>query len=117
MRSIHVDDQGALPAAVASLRAGEVVVVPTDTVYGLAALPGNADAARRIYLAKNRPEQLHLPVLAATSDQVCQLGVDFSHAAATLAARWWPGPLTMVFGFSAFLERIIQPLFTTIPPT
>jgi L-threonylcarbamoyladenylate synthase len=105
MRTIRVDDEGALPAAAAALRAGEVIVVPTDTVYGLAALPGDADAARRIYLAKDRPAQLYLPVLAASPDQVRQLGVDLSHSAASLAARWWPGPLTMVFGFSPTSSR------------
>jgi L-threonylcarbamoyladenylate synthase len=68
-----------------------VIVVPTDTVYGLAALPGDADAVQRIYVAKDRPDQLHLPVLAATLDQVRRLGVAFSHAAAILSSRWWPG--------------------------
>ncbi len=66
MHSIGVEEEGALAAAAAALQAGEVIVVPTDTVYGLAALPDDAGAARRIYLAKNRPTQLHLPVLAAS---------------------------------------------------
>ncbi|MGO8863896.1 MAG: L-threonylcarbamoyladenylate synthase [Acidimicrobiales bacterium] len=105
MHSIGVEEEGALAAAAAALQAGEVIVVPTDTVYGLAALPDDAGAARRIYLAKNRPTQLHLPVLAASVDQVRRLGVDVSQAAASLAARWWPGPLTMVFGFSATSAR------------
>jgi L-threonylcarbamoyladenylate synthase len=95
-----VSDEGALPAAVAALRAGEVIVVPTDTVYGLAALPEDAGAVHRIYLAKSRPEGMPLPVLAASVDQVRQLGVAFTPHATTLAARWWPGPLTMAFGFS-----------------
>lgn len=105
MQTLHVDDAQALTVAVASLRTGQVVVVPTDTVYGLAARPDDAGAVSRVYRAKDRPAHLHLPVLAATLDQVRQLGVDFNDAAYTLATRWWPGPLTLVFGFADSAER------------
>jgi L-threonylcarbamoyladenylate synthase len=100
MRRLHVDDDDALAAAAHALRAGEVVVVPTDTVYGLAALPGRAEAVQRVYLAKNRPAHLPLPVLAASPEQVRQLGVEFPEAATVLSERWWPGPLTIAFGLS-----------------
>jgi L-threonylcarbamoyladenylate synthase len=82
-----------------------VIVVPTDTVYGLAALPDREDSVRRIYLAKDRPAGQHLPVLAASIDQVLQLGVEIGSAAQALAAQWWPGPLTLVFGFSPQRNR------------
>jgi L-threonylcarbamoyladenylate synthase len=98
-------DESAPRAAAVSLRAGGVIVVPTDTVYGLAALPDDADAVARIYVAKNRPDKLHLPVLAATLDHVHRLGVAFSQAAATLSSLWWPGPLTMALGFSTTAAR------------
>jgi L-threonylcarbamoyladenylate synthase len=94
-----------VPAAAAALRAGEVIVVPTDTLYGLAALPQHAGAMDTVYLAKDRPPTLHLPVLAASEAQVRALGVDVTPTAVGLAARWWPGPLTMVFGFSAGSSR------------
>jgi L-threonylcarbamoyladenylate synthase len=100
MRTVAVDDEDALGAAAKALRAGEVVLVPTDTVYGLAALPERSEAVERIYLAKRRPDHLALPVLAASLEQVRQLGVQFPDAARVLAAQWWPGPLTMAFGFS-----------------
>jgi L-threonylcarbamoyladenylate synthase len=105
MRTLHAHDEGAQAVAVTALRAGEIIVVPTDTVYGLAALPDDADAVHRIYLAKARPDRLQLPVLAASVEQVRQLGVEFTEEAATLAAQWWPGPLTMAFGFSAQTNR------------
>ena len=63
------------------------MVVPTDTVYGLAARPTDAEAVRAVYWAKGRPEGMHLPVLASDVDQVRALGVAYS-------ARWrrsWPG--------------------------
>jgi L-threonylcarbamoyladenylate synthase len=105
VHTIHIDDEGAVRATADSLRAGEVVVVPTDTLYGLAALPDHPDAVRKIYQAKDRPAQQHLPVMAASLDQVRQLGVDLPDTALALAGRWWPGPLTMVIGFTAGGER------------
>jgi L-threonylcarbamoyladenylate synthase len=105
MRTLRVDDEDALGAATAALRAGELVVLPTDTVYGLAALAGHAGAEQRIFSAKGRPGRLPLPVLAASLDQVRQLGVEIPATAAALAVGWWPGPLTMAFGFSASAPR------------
>jgi L-threonylcarbamoyladenylate synthase len=99
MRMVRAGDTGALAAAVAALRAGALVVVPTDTVYGLAALPDDAEAVQAVYRAKDRPEGMHLPVLAASPEQVRSLGVAFTEAAQTLARWWWPGPLTLAFGF------------------
>ena len=95
-----MDDEDALGAASKALRAGEVVLVPTDTVYGLAAMPDRPEAVQRIYLAKDRPAHQPLPVLAASLGQVRGLGVEFPEAATVLAAWWWPGPLTMAFGLS-----------------
>lgn len=98
-RFVQADAAGAALAAEV-LRAGGVVVVPTDTVYGLAARPGDERAVQAVYRAKERPQGMHLPVLAASIDQVRALGVDFNDAAATLARWWWPGPLTLAFGFA-----------------
>jgi L-threonylcarbamoyladenylate synthase len=97
---VHTDDDG-VRAAVDTLQRGGVVVVPTDTVYGLAARPEDSDAVQAVYRAKGRPSGMHLPVLAASLDQVRALGVDVTEAANALAARWWPGPLTLAFGFGA----------------
>jgi L-threonylcarbamoyladenylate synthase len=92
-------DADAVAMAASALLAAKVVVVPTDTVYGLAALPASDSAVRSVYRIKQRPEGLHLPVLAAGIDDVRELGVKVTAAAEALAARWWPGPLTMAFGF------------------
>jgi L-threonylcarbamoyladenylate synthase len=98
-RFVRADDAGAAVAA-ETLGAGGVVVVPTDTVYGLAARPEDEDAVSAVYRIKGRPEGMHLPVLAASLDQVRALGVEYNAAAATLARTWWPGPLTLAFGFT-----------------
>jgi L-threonylcarbamoyladenylate synthase len=101
---VRADPQGAT-AAVEALLAGGVVVVPTDTVYGLAARPDDAGAVAAVYRIKGRPEGMALPVLAASDEQVRALGVAFPAPAQALAARWWPGPLTLAFGFDAEAAR------------
>jgi L-threonylcarbamoyladenylate synthase len=104
MRIVRADDEGRRAAA-AVLGGGGVVVLPTDTVYGLAARPSDADAVQAVFRAKGRPEGMHLPVLAASLDQVLALGVDFTPAADALARCWWPGPLTLAFGFDPGSSR------------
>jgi len=97
--TVRAGSDGSLAAAAAVLRSGGLVVLPTDTVYGLAALPHLPDAVRAVFRAKGRPSGMHLPVLAATVEQVRGLGVAFGAAASVLADRWWPGPLTLAFAF------------------
>ncbi len=84
-----------LNAAAAAIAAGELVAMPTETVYGLAADATNPEAVARIFAAKGRPRFnpliVHLPSLAAAE----QFAV-FTPAARKLAAAFWPGPLTMV---------------------
>ena len=85
----------AIARAAALVRAGQPVAVPTETVYGLAADARDADAVARIYAAKRRPDFnpliVHVPDLAAAE----RLGV-FGDVERGLAARFWPGPLTLV---------------------
>ena len=104
MRFVHADASGADEAA-AALDAGHVVVVPTDTVYGLAARPDHTVAVHAVFVAKGRPEGMPLPILAADVAQVRRLGVAFTPAADALARRWWPGPLTLAFGFDDSATR------------
>ena len=82
--------------AAAILRAGGLVGLPTETVYGLGADGLNEAAVRRIFEAKGRPQDnpliLHVPE-AAWLDRYC---LDIPAEARDLAARFWPGPLTMI---------------------
>lgn len=85
---------GAVARAAEALRAGRPVVVPTDTVYGLAADPRHT---RALFDIKNRPPEVALPVLVADTDQALALAaVDLCAAARRLMDRWWPGGLTLV---------------------
>ena len=92
---LFTPDPAGIAAAVAVLRAGGLVAVPTETVYGLAARANDGAAVAGIYAAKGRPSFNPLIVHVADVAQAETLAV-FSPMARTLAAKFWPGPLTLV---------------------
>jgi len=83
-------------AAALLLRAGGVVVVPTDTVYGIAAHPSCAAAVARICTIKGRPTGKPIALLASDKEAVTAFGATFPPAAQRLADAYWPGALTLV---------------------
>jgi len=87
-----------LDDALTALRAGDVVAVPTDTVYGLAVDPTRPGAADKVFALKARPESLDLPVLVASIEQAEALAgpAGLSATARRLATAFWPGALTIV---------------------
>lgn len=91
----HAAAKAGLEAAAAAIASGDLVAMPTETVYGLAADATNSAAVARIFAAKGRPRFnpliVHVPTLAAAE----RLAV-FTPAARRLAEKFWPGPLTMV---------------------
>jgi L-threonylcarbamoyladenylate synthase len=78
------------------LNKGGVVVIPTDTVYGIAAHPGKPEALARICTIKGRPTGKPIALLAADVSAVERFGARFPVAAHRLAERYWPGALTLV---------------------
>jgi L-threonylcarbamoyladenylate synthase len=86
------------------IRRGLVVAYPTDTVYGLAVDPRNAEAVRRLYELKGRTESSALLLIAADLAHVGAAG-EMTPQAERLAARWWPGPLTIVVRARGILAR------------
>ena len=86
---------GSVDAAVEALERGGVVIIPTDTVYGLAASANSPDAIERIFEIKGRPSDKALQLLVAGEEWLERLGRP-SAEARTLARRYWPGPLTIV---------------------
>ncbi|HLU31060.1 MAG TPA: L-threonylcarbamoyladenylate synthase [Acidimicrobiia bacterium] len=82
-----------LAGAVAAIRRGEVVGVPTDTVYGLAVDPWNEEAVDRLFELKGRPAHKPIGLLAADADQAGEIA-DLAPAADLL--DHWPGALTLV---------------------
>lgn len=88
-------DDAAIAAAVDLLRGGQIVAIPTETVYGLAADASKAGAVAKIYAAKGRPDFNPLIVHAPDQAAAENLAV-FGDMAERLAKAFWPGPLTLV---------------------
>jgi tRNA threonylcarbamoyl adenosine modification protein (Sua5/YciO/YrdC/YwlC family) len=94
--TVSVGDAEALEAAVRALRAERVIVLPTDTVYGLAAMPGSPRAVDDLYELKDRPSSMPIAMLVASREQVSTLAEPVSPRAGRLMEAFWPGPLTIV---------------------
>jgi len=92
---IRPADAAAVAEAAGRLRAGLLVAIPTETVYGLAARADRAEAVAAIYRAKGRPDFNPLIVHVASLEQAEALAL-FDERARLLARHFWPGPLTMV---------------------
>ena len=86
----------AIEQALRILRAGRLAAFPTDTVYGVGALAFDGPAVESIYAAKDRPVEKAIPILIADADDLDKVAVDIPPMARILAARFWPGPLTLV---------------------
>lgn len=97
-------DPAAVAKAARALVEGGIVAYPTDTFYGLAVDPRNAAAVHKLFAAKGRGPGRPTPLIASTSEQAEQ-AVEFNDAARALAARFWPGPLSLVLHARAALER------------
>jgi L-threonylcarbamoyladenylate synthase len=88
--------QDEIDQAVEALRQGDVVAFPTETVYGLGADASNPDAVRRIFELKGRPATHPLIVHIESARALERWALSVPPAAAALAERFWPGPLTLV---------------------
>jgi len=78
------------------IRRGQVVGIPTDTFYGLAADPFNLAAVEQIYRVKGRPETRALPILVRSLEQAVELVRTLPEGFVSLAEKFWPGALTIV---------------------
>lgn len=85
-----------LADAITLLKSGEVVAIPTETVYGLAADASNTAAIQKVYATKQRPANNPLIVHINDADQVNNWASSFPPLAQKLAQAFWPGPLTLV---------------------
>ena len=109
---LSTTDPQAIKAALLVLQAGGLVAFPTDTVYGLAADPFNPAAIERLYAAKERDMSKAIAVLVGTVEQLKQITPGFSKQAEALAARFWPGALTLVVSRRAELPAQLSALPT-----
>jgi L-threonylcarbamoyladenylate synthase len=83
-------------AAVAALKRGDVIVFPTETLYGLGANALDSDAVERVFRLKGRDPKNPIPVLVSNQEMLLTLIVEIPTIAKMLMSRFWPGPLTLV---------------------
>jgi L-threonylcarbamoyladenylate synthase len=88
--------EAGIARAAAILREGGLVAFPTDTVYGVAVARSRPDRLPALFALKGRPLDRRIPVLVASMTQVGEAGFTFDERARAVAARWWPGPLSLV---------------------
>ena len=94
--SPETPDLAAIRYAAEFIRRGELVAIPTDTFYGVAADPFNLAAVDQIYRVKGRPERRALPILVNSVAQAVSLSRDVPYTFHKLAAKFWPGALTLL---------------------
>ncbi len=107
-RILPVDQPHALERALELLRQGQVIALPTDTVYGVAADGLNPDAIEQLYAVKERPRDKAIPLLLASSDDLEQVAAEVPEGARILAAKFWPGALTLVVRARANVPPILR---------
>ena len=112
MRRVFVDrrspQRDAIEEAAKWIANGGVVAIPTDTLYGLAADPFSAAAIARVFDVKGRSAERALPLIAADAEQVAAHIGRLSPDAARLAARFWPGPLTLLVAAPRTLAKDVS---------
>lgn len=97
-----------LEQAIAELKQGEVVAIPTETVYGLAADATNDTALKKIFAIKQRPADHPLIVHISDISQVTDWVTVFPDVAIRLAKAFWPGPLTLVLPAKSHVSRVVR---------
>ncbi len=90
------DGEKGISQAACLLKRGELVAIPTETVYGLAANALDGSAVEKIFIAKGRPQDNPLIVHIAETQEIIPLVKEFDDRAKALAEAFWPGPLTII---------------------
>ncbi|NCV97118.1 MAG: threonylcarbamoyl-AMP synthase, partial [Acidimicrobiia bacterium] len=107
MARIVQPDAAGIAEAVDALRRGEVIGLPTETVYGLAADATNDTAVRRIFSVKGRPETHPLIVHVAEAIELANLTDEVTPLTRALTQTFWPGPLTVIVRANQKVSRAV----------
>lgn len=107
-------DKKKLLIAVKELQKGNIIVFPTETVYGIGANAFNAKAVRKIFQAKGRPTDNPLIVHIAQKNDLSLLAKEIPREARILTARFWPGPLTLVLKKKKIVPSIVTAGLNTV---
>jgi L-threonylcarbamoyladenylate synthase len=91
------------------LKAGQLVALPTDTVYGVAAAVDQPRAVTQLYTAKERPPEKAIPILLADVADLQTVAAQVSTLVTRLAAQFWPGGLTLILPKSTAVPPEVSP--------
>lgn len=106
---IKLSDESSLKLASEALMAGAIAIFPTDTVYGIGALPQSTAAINRIFSLKQRPLDMPLPLLIGDINQVELVSNFQERKMRALAEKFWPGALTLILpDVSPEIDDLIQ---------
>lgn len=100
-------EKTAFDQAIALLRQGEVIALPTDTIYGVACDSANPAAIARLYEVKERAREKAIPLLLSGERQLIDATENLPDAAWDLTQQYWPGPLTIILEAAAHLPPIL----------
>lgn len=106
---IKSDHPVALPHALDTLQNGGLVAFPTDTVYGLAALPSRVEFIESLYTVKGRESSRAIAILISSAEQLSEVSISPNETARRLANRFWPGPLTLIVLRHPNLPDVLSP--------
>lgn len=110
---LKADEKG-LKRAAELLSAGETVVFPTETVYGLGADALNTDAVEKIFIAKGRPSDNPLIVHIAKKEDLFEIVREVPEKAELLMEKFWPGPLTVIMKKSEKVPKSVTAGLDTV---
>ena len=111
---LNANNEKDLLEAVSMIQRGEIVAVPTETVYGLAADARNIDAVKQIFSVKNRPLNHPLIVHIASFDKLTEWAKDVPPVAQIIAKHFWPGPITLLLNKNDSVNDIVTGGLKTI---
>ena len=89
-------DPNTIPAVSAAIQRNELIILPTDTVYGVGTNAFDEEAIRCLFVVKQRAREKGIPILIAELSDLEKVAIDISPVAHNLITRFWPGPLTLV---------------------
>ncbi len=108
---IRLSEEGfknhSIKKSASAVNQGQLLIFPTDTVYGLGGNVFNEDLVRRVFKVKERDKKKPLPVLIAEQEQLEKLVSDLSETGQRLISKFWPGPLTLVLRKSENVSDLV----------
>jgi len=106
-RALIIPADKGLDSAAEVIRDGGIIAYPTESSYALGVDPANAEAVKRLFCLKGRPESMAMPLIAGVMSEVRDVTKEISALGDRLIEKFWPGPLTLIFEAADDLPRLL----------